>query len=167
MLLKGSCHCGAVHFSVESHQPYPFMRCYCSICRKTAGGGGYAINLAGDRRTLQVEGEEHIAVYHARMQNPEDLEEGIEPDVSQGERRFCHHCGSCLWVYDPDYPDLMHPFASAIDTELPKPPEHTHIMLDFAASWVEIPQASDDRYFGRYPEESIADWHERLGLTTE
>jgi len=21
------------------------MRCYCSICRKTAGGGGYAINL--------------------------------------------------------------------------------------------------------------------------
>ncbi len=57
------------------------------------------------------------------------------------------HCGSCLWVYDPDYPDLMHPFASAIDTELPKPPEHTHIMLDFAASWVEIPQASNDRYF--------------------
>src|SRR3712207_6943535 len=53
-----------------------------------------------------------------------------------------------------DYPDLMHPFASAIDTDLPKPPEHTHILLDFAASWVEIPQAPADRYFSRYPEES-------------
>ena len=45
MQLEGSCHCQAVRFSVESHEPYPFMRCYCSICRKTAGGGGYAINL--------------------------------------------------------------------------------------------------------------------------
>jgi hypothetical protein len=33
MLLKGSCHCGAVHFSVESEHPYPFNLCYCSICR--------------------------------------------------------------------------------------------------------------------------------------
>lgn len=139
------------------------MRCYCSICRKTAGGGGYAINLAGDRRTLQVEGEAQIAVYHARIQNPEDA----KPHTSQGERRFCRHCGSCLWVYDPAYPDLMHPFASAIDTELPKPPEHTHIMLDFAPSWVEIPQVPDDRYFPRYPDESIADWHQRLGLTAD
>ena len=36
MKLNGSCHCGAVKFSVESHTPYPYMRCYCSICRKTA-----------------------------------------------------------------------------------------------------------------------------------
>ena len=48
MKLEGSCHCGAVHFTVESHTPYPFLRCYCSICRKTAGGGGYAINIMGD-----------------------------------------------------------------------------------------------------------------------
>lgn len=70
-----------------------------------------------------------------------------------------------LWVYSPEYPDLMHPFASAIDTKLPKPPEHTHIMLDFAASWVEIPKEPQDQYFSRYPEESIADWHERLHST--
>lgn len=37
MRLEGSCHCSAVRFSLESVQPYPFMRCYCSICRKTAG----------------------------------------------------------------------------------------------------------------------------------
>jgi hypothetical protein len=160
MLLKGSCHCGSVRFSVQSRHPYPFMCCYCSICRKTAGGGGYAINLSGDHRTLQIEGEEHIAIYHAQIRNPEDS----SSHVSKGERRFCRHCGSCLWVYDPDYSDLIHPFASAIDTALPKPPEHTHILLDFAASWVKVPESPDDRYFSRYPDESIADWHERLGL---
>lgn len=56
MLLKGSCHCGAVRFSVNSLHPYPYMRCYCSICRKTAGGGGYAINLAGDNTTPENRG---------------------------------------------------------------------------------------------------------------
>ena len=48
MHLEGSCHCGAVRFSVEAHSPVPFMHCHCSICRKTAGSGGYAINLGGD-----------------------------------------------------------------------------------------------------------------------
>ncbi|NWC98411.1 GFA family protein, partial [Pseudomonas sp. P7779] len=50
MQLEGSCHCGAVSFSLESAHPYPYQRCYCSICRKTQGGGGYAINLGGDAR---------------------------------------------------------------------------------------------------------------------
>lgn len=163
MLLLGSCHCGAVRFSVNSLHPYPYMRCYCSICRKTAGAGGYAINLAGDNTTLKVEGEENITVYRAKIQNPEDP----QPYQSEGERYFCRHCGSCLWVYDPSYPELMHPFASAIDTDLPKPPEHTHIMLDFAASWIEIPEVGGDRYHQRYPDESIAQWHERLNLVDE
>jgi hypothetical protein len=51
MLLEGSCHCGAIRFQVESETPYPYQACYCSICRKTAGGGGYAINLGADANT--------------------------------------------------------------------------------------------------------------------
>jgi hypothetical protein len=47
MVLEDSCHCGAVRFSLESEHPYPFNLCYCSICRKTAGGGGFAINPGG------------------------------------------------------------------------------------------------------------------------
>jgi hypothetical protein len=43
--LNGSCHCKAVRFSLESETPYPYMHCYCSICRKTAGGGGFAVNI--------------------------------------------------------------------------------------------------------------------------
>lgn len=35
MKLEGSCYCKKVKFSVDSTTPQPFMRCYCSICRKT------------------------------------------------------------------------------------------------------------------------------------
>lgn len=160
MLLEGSCHCGAVHFEVESKHPYPFNLCYCSICRKTAGGGGYAINLGADHDSLQVDGQRHVRVYRARIRDPETG----EVEESSARRHFCGVCGSALWVWDPHWPELVHPFASAIDTELPSPPERTHLMLDFKASWVEPSVASADQQFARYPEESIAEWHQRLGL---
>jgi hypothetical protein len=65
MKLNGSCHCQSVQFEVESYTPYPFMLCYCSICRKTAGGGGYAINIMGQAETLHVDGQRHVQIYHA------------------------------------------------------------------------------------------------------
>lgn len=155
MKLQGSCHCGAVRFSLEARQPYPFMRCYCSICRKTAGGGGYAINLGGERSSLRVEGEENLTVYRARLENGE---------TSSGQRHFCRHCGSALWLYDPNWPDLVHPHASAIDTPLPVPPDHVHMMLGSRAAWVEVDLAEGDACFDEYPDESLADWHRRHGL---
>ena len=156
MRLQGSCHCGAVRFTVEAHQPYPFMRCYCSICRKTAGGGGYAINLGADYASLTVEGEEHLSIYRARLNSGE---------TSTGQRHFCRHCGSALWLYDPTWPELVHPHASAIDTPLPLPPEHVHMMLGSRAPWVEVACKPNDRCFDDYPDESLADWHRRHGLT--
>lgn len=154
MLLEGSCHCQAVTFSVKSHHPYPFNLCYCSVCRKTAGGGGYAINLSGQSKTLNVKGDEHISIYRAV----------INGEQSTGERHFCKHCATALWVYDPDWPELVHPFASAIDTDLPIPPERTHIMLGSRADWVEVSAQPQDKCFDEYPDESLAEWHQRLGL---
>ena len=118
MHLKGSCHCGAVHFSLESSQPYPFNQCYCSVCRKTAGGGGYAINLGGDFETLKVDGGENLSVYQALVENTETGQKIRSP----GKRHFCKLCGSALWLWDPRWPELVHPFASAVDTDLPAPP---------------------------------------------
>jgi hypothetical protein len=163
MQLQGSCHCGKVRFEVESLHFIPYQYCYCSICRKTQGGGGYAINLGADARTLKVHGRAHIKIYHAKIKNPEDTK-AIQ---SSGERHFCQECGTGLWLYDPEWPDLVHPFASAVDTSLPVAPEHTHIMLEFKAPWVEVPTHLKDRKFQRYPRESIAGWHERLGLVDE
>ena len=163
MQLKGSCHCGKVRFSMRSAQPYPFNLCYCSICRKTAGGGGFAINLGGDYESLKVEGENDISVYRA------DIKDGDsgEVTVSEARRSFCRHCGSALWVWDPRWPELVHPFASAIDTELPTPPEHTHLMLAFKPAWVPAHIAPCDRSFDAYPDESLAEWHRRLEFDEE
>lgn len=162
MLLEGSCHCQAVKFSVESAHPYPFNLCYCSICRKTAGAGGFAINLGAENASLQVQGSEHITVYKAWV---DDAKTG-ERKQSPGERHFCKHCASSLWAWDARWPELLHPFASAVDTPLPVAPERTHLMLDSKAPWVEISAGEKDKQFPGYPEESIAGWHERLKLVS-
>jgi hypothetical protein len=163
MLLEGSCHCGAVRFRVRSRHPYPFNLCYCSICRKTAGGGGFAINLGAENATLEVEGRADVRVYHARMRDPDDA----APYESPAERHFCRLCGSHLWLWDPRWPELVHPLASAIDTPLPVPPERTHLMLASKASWVEPAVGPKDQQFADYPSESLASWHERLGLVSD
>src|SRR3546814_11733826 len=62
--IKGSCHCGAVSFSVFSRAAVPYMRCYCSLCRKTAGGGGSAINLSAQAAPLEVQGKEPLTFHH-------------------------------------------------------------------------------------------------------
>ena len=155
MKLRGSCHCGAVRFALDSHEASPYMRCYCSICRKTAGGGGYAINLGGDHRTLEVEGRDNLSVYSARL---------ADGSTSQAQRHFCKHCGSALWVWDPRWPELVHPHASAIDTPLPVPPENVHCLVGSKAAWVKIEGGADDPRFEHYPSMSLAQWHERKGL---
>jgi len=157
MKLDGSCHCGAVKFSVESKTPYPYMRCYCSICRKTAGGGGYAINIMGETATLKVRGARNIAVYRARVK-----EEGAtRTTLSKARRHFCAKCGSALWAWDPRWADWVYPFASAIDTPLPKPPEDVEIMLDFAVPWADVATGRGHKHFAEFPDESIIDWHRK------
>jgi hypothetical protein len=159
LTLKGSCRCGAVRFSLESHTPQPYQLCYCSICRKTAGGGGYAINIMGDAATLKVEGERSVGMFRAEIRD-----ESGACHVSSGERRFCRSCGTALFVSDPAWPELVHPFASAIDSDLPLPPEKTHLLLRFKASWVEPDIGPKDQSFDGYPEESIEQWHRKRGL---
>lgn len=159
MKLEGSCHCKAVKFEVVSYTPYPFLRCYCSICRKTAGGGGYAINIMGEAETLSVKGMKHVQIYHAKIEN----EEG-EIEISSGQRHFCKHCASCLWLFDPSWPQWVYPFASAIDTPLPKPPQKIYSMLDSAASWCRISKSKKNLYYSQFPDESIEEWHKKHKL---
>ena len=161
MHLEGSCHCKAVTFTVQSHQPVPFNRCYCDICRKTAGSGGFAINLGADFSTLTVQGQDHIRVYRAMITDPDSG----QTHQSLGERSFCGLCGSVLWLWDPRWPNLVHPQAGAIDTPLPVPPERTHLMLAGKPAWVVQTLGPNDRQCAAYPDESLADWHARLGLT--
>lgn len=157
MQLEGSCRCGAVRFSVEAYAPVPYLRCYCSVCRKTAGDGGYAINLGAKADTLTVEGSEHLTVYRAT----------INGEISEAERRFCSRCGSSLWVSDPRWPDLVHPFAGAIDTPLPEPPNRVHMMLGSKANWGQPDIREGDEQHDGYPSQSLESWHRAHGLLDE
>jgi hypothetical protein len=154
MRLEGSCRCGAVTFALDSHTPYPYQLCYCSICRKTAGGGGYAINIMGTSESLKITGKRAKRVYQAE----------IDGHTSSGERNFCPRCATALWLYDESWPELVHPFASAIDTPLPKPPSKVHLMLRYKPDWV-VPQVGKkDLCFDEYPKQSIEDWHKSRKL---
>ncbi|MCL7942209.1 hypothetical protein M8009_18170 [Halomonas sp. ATCH28] len=62
MLLEGSCHCGAVHFRVDS--PHPYQRCYCSICRKTAR---VEVEARDNDRCFAGYPEESLAEWHWRL----------------------------------------------------------------------------------------------------
>ena len=158
--LNGSCHCGAVRFTCRSHTPQPYQRCYCTVCRKTAGGGGTAINIMAVAASMEVEDPDRtIAVYRAKFVG----DDGV-PFTSPAERSFCSRCASALWLWDPRWPDLIHPFASVIDTDLPVAAEQTHIMLDFKPAWMVPRLGPKDVGFDDYPSQSIEDWHRTRGL---
>ena len=151
MHLHGSCRCGTVSFEVESHTPVPYQLCYCRVCRKTAGGG-YAINLAACARTLRHHGR--TRVWHA------PLDTGPSP----AERHACERCATGLWLFDPRWPELVHPLAASIDTALPAAPSRAHIMLRFRPAWVAVPLGPGDEAFDELPAQSIEEWHRARGL---
>ena len=98
MLLQGSCHCQEITFSLESPHPYPFNLCYCSICRKTSGSGGYGINLSGRYETLQVQGREFVTVYQVAILDEKTGAKTLSP----AQRSFCSKCGSSLSMATSD-----------------------------------------------------------------
>lgn len=180
--LEGSCHCQRVKFTVDSctyvdahidranvipflaDTPYPYMICHCHADTKTAGV--FNCNIMGEYGTFQIlQGEEFVKVYQAKMAQTEGgANEKSETKLSNHKRHFCSECASCLWAYDDRYPDQIHPFASAIDTPLPKPDDYCHIMTDFKLNHVEIPQGSNIQRHARYPTLGIAEWHKQHGI---
>ena len=153
MRIEGSCQCGKTGYSVESETPTPFMYCFCSICRKTAGCA-FGCNVMGRRETLRVRGKRFLRRYHPRIRN-----RGERARISGAERWFCGDCGTHLYVLDDAWPDGVWPNAGAIDTELPPAPSRVFIMLRYKPRWIDIPGRGPR--FPEYPKLSIAEWHRR------
>ncbi|KZS93439.1 hypothetical protein SISNIDRAFT_454630 [Sistotremastrum niveocremeum HHB9708] len=155
--LSGSCHCGAVKFTVDSSTPVPYQLCCCSICRKVGGYVG-AVNLGAHSDTLKIQGKEHISVYKAIMNRGEKDEH-----EANSERNFCSKCSAMLWLYDSEWPELLHPFASAIDSpELEAPGEMVCLMTASKPSYFRLPEGKKV-VVEEYPELSLADWHKKHG----
>jgi hypothetical protein len=113
----------------------------------------------GDYWTLKMRGRRAIRIFDAKI----EYKDG-HCEKSNGQRHFCSKCATALWLYDPEWPELVHPFASAIDTKLPKPPSKLHLMLRFKAPWVGPDFGQRDARFQKYPQLSIEEWHHHRGL---
>ncbi|OAX41426.1 hypothetical protein K503DRAFT_685462 [Rhizopogon vinicolor AM-OR11-026] len=156
--LEGSCHCGAVRFTVESSTPIPYQLCVCSICRKVGGVGG-SINLGAHAETLDItQGKEQIGVYKAVMDRDTPKEH-----IASSERNFCTKCSSMLWLYDENWPEFLHPFASAIDSpELEEPDELVVVKTSSKPNYVRLPEGAK-KVYKNYGPDSIESWHKKHG----
>ena len=74
MAYDGSCHCGAVTFSVEGDAPTQALSCNCSICRRK----GLLLTFA-PRSSLTLRGQEALKAY---LFNTHRI-----------EHQFCTTCG--------------------------------------------------------------------------
>jgi hypothetical protein len=71
-----------------------------------------------------------------------------------------------LWLWDKTWPELIHPFASAIDTDLPVPEEMGCCLGDSKPDWVRWPEGKKTVY-PHYGNHSIEEWHKKHGVFVE
>lgn len=90
---------------------------------------------------------------------------GKETTVSS-DRSFCSNCSTMLWLFDEHWPELIHPFASAIDTALPEPKEMVCIMGESKPKWARWPEGKKE-VFAKYPDMSLEAWHKAKGMYYE
>jgi GNAT superfamily N-acetyltransferase len=80
VIFRGSCHCGAVSYSVSEH-PQNVCYCHCSICRHISGSVVVPW-LTISSSHLHLTGEEFLTTYHSSA------------DFC---RQFCSKCGTHLF----------------------------------------------------------------------
>ncbi|KKC36521.1 aldehyde-activating protein [Devosia epidermidihirudinis] len=85
---KGSCLCGAIHFTVEGDLPKA-SACHCTKCRKHTGH--YEAGIDVPKAAVAISGEDRITWF----QSSEKVRRG-----------FCSVCGSSLF-FDPIHLDWI------------------------------------------------------------
>lgn len=72
-----------------------------------------------------------------------------------------------LWLWDAHWPELIHPFASAIDTDLPVPDEMVCVMNASKPKWARWPEGKKTVHDAYNGDVSIEGWHKKHGLWVE
>jgi hypothetical protein len=75
MSYEGSCHCGAVAFTVESESPAEAMSCNCSHCRRK----GFLLAFVPASSFALTSGEDALTTYSF--------------NTHRLKHRFCRTCG--------------------------------------------------------------------------
>jgi len=109
MLWKGSCHCGAVSFSVEAPTSIEVEQCNCSICSKS--------------------GFLHLIVpkAHFHLLNGKDALSTYSFNTGVAKHYFCKHCGIKPFYIPRSNPDGVDVNVNCLDS---KPPDIKVVQFD-------------------------------------
>ena len=98
MLYQGSCHCGAVRFTVEAPEDLEVERCNCSICSKS---GFLHLIVPASNFTL-LQGQDSLATY--------TFNTGV------ARHTFCSICGIKSFYTPRSNPDGVDVNVNCLDT---------------------------------------------------
>jgi hypothetical protein len=102
MIVSGGCHCGAVRYSAELHEPpVPALDCNCSICAMT--------------------GFLHVMVPHADFElvTGRDALSSYRFGTGAAEHLFCATCGVKSFYQPRSHPDCWSLNAHCLDEQVP------------------------------------------------
>jgi hypothetical protein len=128
-MMRGSCWCGGVRFTVA--EPFVTLSfCHCTSCKRISGGVGTANGRARTEWVEVTQGRELLTTYQP--------EEG-------SAKTFCSRCGSNL--FGGGWPESEHTSVrlSSIDEGLEQRPE-AHIFVRSKAPWETLPDDGLPRY---------------------
>ena len=115
MLYKGSCHCGAVTFSVELPSTVEVEQCNCSVCSKS----GFLHLIVPKSQFHLLTGEESLTTY--------TFNTGV------AKHYFCKHCGIKPFYIPRSNPDGVDVNLNALDS---RPPNISIVQFD-GQNWEE------------------------------
>ena len=120
-MIKGSCHCGSVHFELDG-QVIRFAHCHCDDCRKIHGTT-CSSNLVVPAPTFRIaHGQDSLKAYES----------------SPGKQRwFCSKCGAHTHATMNYKPEIVIVRAGLIDGDPGIRPQF-HIWVKAKAPWYEI-----------------------------
>jgi hypothetical protein len=99
MHYRGSCHCGAVTFSVEAPDSVEVEQCNCSICTKS----GFLHLIAPQSRFELLSGEDELTTY--------TFNTGV------AKHYFCSHCGIKPFYIPRSNPDGIDVNVNCLDNK--------------------------------------------------
>jgi len=118
-MLRGSCLCGTVRYTVTCEITHA-ENCHCTMCRK-AHGAAFSTNAVVATDSLHVQGSEHLSAYRSSPHR---------------EKLFCARCGSQLFIKRLNAPEDTVITLGTLDDD-PHVQPSRHVFVGSKAAWYE------------------------------
>ncbi len=123
-MIKGSCLCGGISFSINEEKISMMSNCYCSNCRKATGSDYVTVIQVPPEDFSWLSGEELVSTYESSPGN---------------HRAFCKVCGSRMPQSNTAWPFITIP-AGSLDGD-PKVTPQVSIFTASKPAWHSIDES--------------------------